>query len=516
MLTSLPIKTQELFRRYDLQLIAIIASCILSGIILAQHQPFNIDGIIYLAAAQTFLSNGLHAAMAIYPWPFYSVLIATTAKFSHLSLEHSAYLLNTLLNTATILSFIALVKILGGSRKTQFFGLIVILIYPYLNHSRGDIERDLGYYAFALLSCLFFIRYLRTQDWPSAINWGISIIIATLFRVEGAIFMVIAPFAVLLLPKLNLSHKILSYIKLHTINLICLAIALLGLILLPHHSSVNLGRLPEFIQFFRHGLGIIQNTLTNNAQTLQKNIPDLGDFDIAFAFILMGLVGVLLQTLINTMGLAYVVLVYHALRYKLLAMDNAALSGWLTYLLLNIIIVITFLLTQFFLSARYTGLLCLLLIITVPFSLATIHTHWQLHENCFTGKKWLLPIIAIIGLILLVDSTVHFGTSKTYLVEAGTWINQNTSPTSRVFSNDAQLAYYTHRINIPNLITLHNTNDSPFDLKKINLGDYDYLALVLRHDQTQEKAAILKSFKFVPKIFQNNRGDEALIIQLSQ
>ncbi len=515
MLAILQSKTKYLLTNYPYYLLAILGSLISSYFALSYQQPFNVDGIKYINTATAFLQGGFHAAIDSYGWPFYSVLIAIVSKSTTLSLVNAAFLLNAILNTITILVFISLVKTLGGSRRTQFFAALIILIYPYLNHDRDNILRDFGYYAFALLSLFFFIRFLQKRDWQSAISWGISTLVATLFRIEGSVLLLVAPFAVFLIPKLSMLTRVCSFLKIHFINIICGLSFLIGLLITKQLEVVNLGRLTEPLFYLQKGSDVLITNLNDKAELLRQTIFNDGLLHPVKTFLLTGLVGVFLESILSALGLFSIVLVYHAFRYRLIPASTTAFLGWFTYLSLNVVIVSVFLFTQFFLSERYVVLLCLLLLLSAPFSLSAIYTNWREQKACFTGKKWIFPIACVFLVAMLIHSVGHFGVSKTYIIQTGNWVDSHTPKQSRVFSNDAQLFYYCHRQGEQNIQRTFSDEEVFLNLQKINLKSYDYLVLALRHNEANTENKILSFVKAAPiKEFQNNRGDKTLVIQL--
>ncbi len=512
MLAILQTKTKPLLNNYGFYLLAILGSLISSSLALYYQQPFNVDGIKYLNTATAFLQDGIHAALSSYGWPFYSVLIALVHRLTTLSLENSAFLLNAILNTITILVFISLVKELGGNRRTQFFGVLIILIYPYLNHDRDNILRDFGYYAFAMLSLLYFIRFLRTLKWGVAIKWSISILIATLFRVEGSIFLLLAPLAVLLIPKLTIPTRCYSFLKINSVTIV-VALSFFSLLILK--KQINVGRLSDLLYYLHQGSTLIATNFQYKSEILRQTIFSDGLLDHLSTFLLAGLIGVLIHFFLKVLGVFALPLAYHALRYQLIPADKPAFWGWYAYLLINILIVVFFLLTNFFITERYIVFLCLLLLLSTPFSFAAIHADWQEKKPGFTGKKWFFPLLSVFLLVMLINSMGHFGISKTYVVQAGNWLQQNSAPNSRVFSNDSQLLYYSHRAGNPETSKIPSAQELVSYLQKINFQNYNYVALVIRGNLVPMEPQILAQFKSKPiKEFHNSHGDKALIFQL--
>jgi hypothetical protein len=496
MLATLCDKVKQL-KHYQLGLLAIIGSLLASYLVHLQRQPFNVDGILYLHTAAVFLSDGLRAAMATYPWPFYSLLIAGISHITGLPIQHAAMILDAILIALIVLAFVNLIKELGGTRRTQWFSLLVILLYPYLNHDRDNILRDFGYYAFLLVSLQFFIHYLRTFTWRTALAWALSLMVATLFRIEGAIFLMVLPFAALLTSQPTWQKRIIVFLKLQLLNFIGLAIGIVWILfkLSQHdsHALQQLGRINELANFFVHGPALITASFHTKLALLKQGLFADNPFINLPAFLVGGVVGILMGSFLSTIGLFYLVLTCHACYCRLLPLNNAAKMAWLSYLVLNVIIVGIFILIDFFLAERYIVPLCLLLILTAPFSLEAIFT---------SGKKWLVSVVCLLLLATAVASFSHFGTSKTYLIDAGQWLEKNTPTNSCVFTNSDQITYYSQR----------STNTELTDFA----NNYDYAAVQLLRNQTNGKQHWLDLFKQQPVIsFQNKRGDSVMIFQFS-
>lgn len=488
---------------------AIILNIFLAYLFRAYQQPFNVDGIIYLNAASATITHGLKVAMEIYSWPFYSILIAATSKATHLSLENSAFFLNILFTSILSVVFIALIKEFGGTLTTQYFALLVILTYPYLNHDRTNILRDLGYYAFFLLSFLLFIYYLRSLNWRSALMWSMSILLATLFRIEGAVILLLAPFTILLLPNLNYKNKILYFLKINTPTII-ISLMMAAFVIIHHDSVKQLGRLNEFGNWVNSGFNIITHSFSTNAMLLKQNFLTPFNAGSAYIFLTGGLTALFIETVLGVLGIFYMVLVFYAFNKKLIATNYSSICAYISYLVINLLILIGFLIHQSFLSGRYVLPLCLLLLLAVPFSLSAIYL------NTTKNNKWLTGLISILLLITIIDGLCHFGRSKTYIIEAGNWLDKNTAIRSQVYTNDPQLFYYAHRSPLQYPQDFASRDKVIQNLKSLNLKHYDYVALVVRKNEystlEQEAGIILNQQPII--IFSNKRGDKALIFKM--
>jgi hypothetical protein len=503
---------KKIIGRIEPRVLAGLLSIIVSYITLLYHQPFNVDGIEYLRSAASFLQSGFQGAIQEYPWPFYPILIAITSKLTHFSLENAAYFLNVLLTALAVTTFIRLTKELGGSRRVQYFAMLVILIYPSLNHDRSNILRDFGYYAFAPLGMLYLLRYLAQPKWRYVLAWSISTLIAALFRIEGFVFLVFAPVAVLFQAHTPWLKRTIHFLKLNTLNIIAAVVLIAGFSVNSSYCLQQVGHLHRILIYLIH-LSSLQALIvmkwSSSIATLRTILTDTGA-DAAGIFLVGGLAAIFIQTLITTTGIFYTFLIYYALQYHLIPKNQNAQISWYAYLSINSLLLISFLILQFFLSTRYVFFLSYLLLLVVPFSLERIYQHRQTKRS-----KIILILTTVFLLSLAVDSFYLFGTSKTYIIQAGQWVNQHTPANSQVYSNDPQMAYYSHRPGTRYPDNFINNRDPLEQLQKINLALYDYVALVIHHEQASEESSIVSLPQLDPiMFFYNKKLDRVIIFQV--
>ena len=157
----------------------------------------NGDGILYIDVARAFLDKGIGAAIDVYHWPFYGILIGLVHKLTGLSFENSASFLNTLLLMLACAVFVRIYEEISGKEARIWVAALLILVLPVLNDYRDFVIRGHGFWAFMLIALYCFIQYSRSPDLKSALKWQLSLLIAILFRVEGIAFLVLAPFCFL-------------------------------------------------------------------------------------------------------------------------------------------------------------------------------------------------------------------------------------------------------------------------------------------------------------------------------
>ena len=495
--------------------LGILLNLIIAFGILLYKQPFNVDGIVYLNAANAFIKNGIKAAIAVYPWPFYSVLISSLSYLTHLPLEISALILNGIFTAILVSSFILLVKELGGDLNEQYFALLIILIYPYLNHDRSNILRDFGYYAFLLNSLIFFLRYLKKPNLLIGLTWNLTAIIAALFRIEGVILLTLVSLAIFFNKEWPLKQKISNYLKLNILNIGIIIVIALFLLINKKQPHIQLGRLEELHIYLQRGVEILTAAYGEKITLLQKYILPIFSKEVAISFLVGGLISIFLNVFLTTIGFVNLIFLIDALRQKWLPNNYKNHVGLYAYIIVTSLILFIFLGYQFFLSSRYIAPLCLLLLLFVPFSLSKLFTRQNMLEKNTGRKHWLFPITCILLLINVISSFGFFGVSKTYIIESGHWLQKNIPVNSLIYTNDAQLFYYSHRSGMHYPADFANTSDWLESLKKAKIKHYSYVALKISRDEKDKRAAAITFLKSQP-VYQlsNKRGDEVLVFEM--
>jgi len=440
---------------------AVLVNLLFSYLMLLYNQPVNVDGILYIHAAQAYLKDGLQGAAQIYAWPFYPVLMAKISTLFHLSLLNTGYILNGFFTSILIIFFILALNTFENSPTVLLWGAAVILLFPALNHDRYNIVRDIGYYAFFMASLWGYIKFLQTEKFIYALFFIFAIILASLFRIEGIIFLILIPVITL----------VVKYdFKLILINII---LSIAGIFLLRHH--LTFGRIPELIAYINpHQLfAFFQPHVCN-----LKNYLGINGQDDACVFLLSGLAGILIVSFLTTYGIFSSLLLAYGIKTRLLPENKSAMQSLIIYIVINIIILAVFLLHQLFMNWRYVFPVVLISLLFLPGILVRLNKLW-------------------IGVIYLLCNTAssfgQFGPSNSYIVDAGQWVAHNTPPNTKIYASDITAAFYAER-------TEANT---------INKADYIIIINKI-HSPSQIP------FNTQPVVsFHNKRGDTAYIFKHS-
>lgn len=457
----------------------------------------NPDAICYLQSAET-MKSGLNAAMHLCDqakWPLFSGLIYFLSQLTHLSSLQAAYLLDGFLSCISVVTFIAILQTLKSPTRILWLAALVILCAHEFNSLRADVIRDHGYWAFYLVSIFLLLKFIQDPRWRTALAWSISLIVATLFRIEGLIFLVLLPCVALF----NFDNKIRSFLKLNSLLLLlCILLA----ILLLQHSASQLGRVDEVKFQLLNGLHLVANNFDLKAQALAQHVLSVYSAGDAKLILILLLLSWYVFSVAANLSFIYAILVVYAWCKKILVAPKQQHHVLCAYVLINVLITFIFMLENMFLSKRYLLALSLTLMLWVPFALDELIRQWQ-------QRKWPLVLALIFILVSGVGGIVNFGYSKNYIREAGDWLAINVPQKASLYSNDYQLMYYSKHFGntiFAKAIEFQN----PVSQK--NWHNYDYVAL-----RINKNAKMQNEIQATPvQIFKNKRGDQVSIYQISE
>jgi hypothetical protein len=479
---------------------AALISIILSCGIMSQMVLLNPDAICYLQSAEA-VSLGLAKVMSLCDqsqWPFYSFLIAGFAKITTLSYEHAAFVLNGLFSLFTVLMFIRIVAFFSDKRNILWLAALVILFAHELNSFKQDIIRDHGFWFFYLSSIFFLLQYFKQKKQLYALCFSISLLFATLFRIEGAIFLLFLPCLAWFDAKQSFGARWNSFLWLNSPVLLIAIILLIANIL---HPNMPLGRLYELYQRFQpsHFYSSVLEHYTALADGLGNAVLGRSENN-RYLIYFFTLVVWYASIVISVLSLGYTILFIYALTKKLLPLDRSTCLVLVGYITINVLVTFIFLVENQFLSKRYIYALALTLMLWVPFSLDYLIKQYQSH-------KWLVIFVLFSLAMYGVGGLFHFGHSKQYIRDAGDWLNSQIPKAAVIYSNDYQVMYYSHHFGNEIFIKQHEFAD----LSRLYNGkwkQYDYLAIRLNKKMLTTYATLLNEIKNKPIIVFSRPHDE--------
>lgn len=500
----------------DIRISAIFISLLLSLWAVYFSETINNDGIVYVATAGRIMQGDWNGAYQLYDWPVYSWLIALISKGSGISLETSAQLLDAAFLAALAFTFLTLVRDFGADRKTLLIAAFVILSHPYINDSREEIIRDHGYWALYLASVLFLFRYYRNPGWKFAVAWGIAITAATLFRIEGLVFLILMPMVFLVTPRRQAVPRATLFLQANTVLLILGALLLALSLLQTDFFASWAGRLHEpgnRLNMLWSGLAA---DLHQKADVVRYNVLTPWSDDYALPVIYAALIIIIADKIIRTLTPLYCLLPFVT---KLRARFNPPAGSvvilvWLVTL--NISVVSVFLIKEFFISSRYIVPLVLTVLTMTPFVLASLHDQWITRRNLSPAWRGAFPVILVVLIFMAGDGVITTkGSHRIYLRQAGEWIQENIPADAGLFTNNQMVRYYSGR---PILERDPTNKKSNFDwLLGSAWKRSPYLAIDINRHAPPEDVKRVESLRArVLKSFRNARNERVLILEMDR
>jgi hypothetical protein len=386
---------------------------------------------------------------------------------------------------------------------------LVILLAHEFNSLRDQIVRDHGFWAFYLLSLWFFIRHFqipnteRYQRFCCAIFWGMALVIAGLFRVEGILFLILLPFSAFFEAKQTITARLMTFLQFNTLAIIGCAGLMLWLLL---HPDQSLSRLSEVQFHLLHGVSRLVDAFQQSAQALATSVLSVYSARDANIILIGMLISWYFISVISNVSLIYAILIIYAWCKKIANFDRARLAIW-AYILVNVIITAAYLVEYMFLAKRYLIGLSLVLILWVPFVLDNLLSQWRL-------RKWPFILSLFFIVIFGLSSILHFGHSKKYIRDAGDWLALHAPNNAIIYSNDYQLLYYANHIGNA-IFTQGRLFENLNYIGQNKWQQFDFLALRINAKSSTAEQKILQEIHLTPvEIFQNDRGDQIRIYQI--
>lgn len=493
-------------------LLTAIAGLIAWRIMYIQHGWINDDSTLYFEIAKRFSVGKWREGWELFQWPFYPLLIAIIHKTTSINLHLSAQILAVLFYCFTAFSLSKLIQLAGGDKLVILCGNLLLFSSTYIT---GDVFamllRDQGFWAFFLTSIVFFIRYIRDYRIQDAVFWQVCIIIATLFRVEGATYAFFLPFILLTQP-LSWGVNIKHVIKANLIHLALLTIIIVAIFAVNTINASHLGRLNEITSLFSNN-----NSTSFNSAFIEKSdvyaSEVLGSFlgDYAPFGLLITLLSIVAIKCFKVAGSLSSLLILAGRKrlFTLPAPDaQKVLLATATIAILNANFIIF---RSFVLSSRYVIAFGFLVIIFVAFYLASVIRAWQNKQTNTKLQSFLLIISVALISAGLIKNLANKREDYNYEQHAIAWAKQNTNTTDLIYYDNARLRYYA---NAP-WSGRNGDTDVPLLLEHLKNNAQPYRCLVLRTEADENEK--LRQIQLIPdyhqvKKFSNKSGNQVHVL----
>lgn len=461
----------------------LLASLALSLIALYFAPLMNRDGMLYVTVARVFDQQGLKAALALFDWPFYSILLLALHKILPFSLSTLAYGITLVFSALTTWMLVVLLHREAPARSI-WWAVLVALCCPVLNPYRTSVLRDWPAWFFALLAVWCFLRYGDRRRWGWALGFPASVALAALFRLEMVIL--VAPLGLLMLcdRRLSLADKA-RFVALPGILVVGLFAALLGDVGGIGHRAWDYLNTIDPLSLYR--------TLQGASQRLAAAILNQFSRDHAMLVLVVGMLALIPAKVIQSLGVMLIPRVCEGWKGIRLKTDGASVYTWL--ILAWLVMVSAFLLQSYFLSVRYIVPMMLFMMPALYLAMLRI-------ERPFWWRLMLFAVI-VQGISGAIATRGH---EKLYLIDAGHWVGSHV-PADALYSNDGRLAFYA---GLPYF--------KPEDPRVVPVQQVHADWLALSTDRDEEAAlrrTLANRYQLVRRFVSDGGGGEVLIFHKS-
>ncbi len=417
-----------------LRLASAVVSVLLSVVFCGFDDLLNRDGYLYLFTADQFVEGGFSAAMAVYNWPFLSIVIAFVHMLTGLSIELSGRLLVTAVLTWLIDTLIRISFQLKNDIRMPMATALILLCSPFINEYRSELIRDPFAWAFVFYGMYSLFCYVRTGSMVSSCVAQVSFMLAVLFRVEAIIFLLLPTISIFLCEKKN-GNVFYKFVHANSLFATC---AIIGgsIVALYAEDFLSDGKLIQQIGQYLSADFVFGN-IGGHLSFLQNSfLPPWSD-DYALGFLISGLCFVLAAKTISGFNVIYFLIFAFLRKKRCLDINGRQKLILLAFSVMSLIPITWFMMNQLFVSTRYAGFLILLgfLVMGVLYGLEMVASP--------SGKT--VKVVSVLLCLLLIRELVGIDQNKMNYVQAGAWVKENIAKECGFLASDSRIGYLAGR-----------------------------------------------------------------------
>lgn len=489
---------------------AVVIGTLISIWVIYTDEVINGDGIRYIESARLFIEQGWSAGFNHFHWPLYSLLIIGVSKALFISLEHGAHVLNTMLLGLLVYMFVRCARELGGDRRVTLAAAILILTSVTLNEFRDLIVRDFGYLACSFTALWLVLRYKHTRVIHYAMGAGGALVFATLFRVEGIVFIMLMPLILFWNEKsLRNGLKGAMLVWAPIITMVVAVVLISSLVM--NAESMSAGKLADST-YIDNAIQNLTEGISKKAEIIEEGVLSYHSRNMGVKSVIAIIITIMLDDMISATGWLVLGLIIWG-GYRRIIQSNAQnLSIPLWLIVINVCVIAGFIISQFFIVSRYVLYFSLLLSLLASFPLAEILFRGRdntVNNYNISGKVRIFIIVLLT--YMLADGLISTKSDKAYIKDSAEWLAENASG-ANILSNDANIYYYTGRY-----IPYQEINKvfRPTRLSKIpviNIKPYDYIAMKIGRKQKGYEERVTEWIGREPVYVAKNRRNDRILV----
>lgn len=464
--------------------LAFISCC---RIIMIQHGWITNDSILYFEMARHFSMGDPHPFEG-YSWGFYPALIACLHTVSGLGLQASANILIVVFFMLLVWGLMRMVSISGGNDWTQFYAVVLLLSSGYIV---GDVlpmaSRDLGYWAMMIHAVNQLILFYQHGRWQQALYWQIFALLATLFRIEGAVQWLVLPLSGLfiLLPAADRFKKVVAPYSLLMIGTLIAPFVLLTM----HMSLEDLGRVKELFTGFKDIEMNITKDIAQRVDVMRDSVIGEPFQEYAWFTFLLAYFSIATLKCLGVAGWGPTLLVFSEKHSIKKSMQPVAYQVLLFWLFVSWVIgcLITFKVNL--LSARYVALFGFVLIVFASFAVHKLMHHQKTTMPLL--KKLLIVVVALILLAGFISNIKAKDAGFYYEIDAVAYVKSRLPAGQQALYSSAKQRFYAD-------VPYDSRDDYAWEDLAQRIADgriQQYNYIVVKFEDSPEEYAKLKEFQ---------------------
>lgn len=163
----------------------LLVSAVLKIILMLFMRPFNSDGVLYITAAQYFAAGNFAEGIALYPMPFYSMMLC----MAHFLVPHWEISAKLVSMASIIFATIPLYLLTADlfHRRAAFWACLAFAVMPLANDWAVDVLRGPVFVFFLLWAVYFMEHALISKQLVHFFLGAMFSCLAVLLRIEGII-----------------------------------------------------------------------------------------------------------------------------------------------------------------------------------------------------------------------------------------------------------------------------------------------------------------------------------------
>ncbi len=475
----------------------------------------NNDGLLYVKMAGLIYDGNWREAVDLLKTPLYPGLMALVHGITGFDFQISANILSVIFFSITCSGLMVLVRQAGGDRVAIIAVAILFLISPYIVRSiLPMVVRDHGFWAMQVWSFVFFLRFMTSDDLRDSVAWGVTAMLATLFRIEGMVYLLLLPVVFLLQNAGPMSVRVSLFLKINVITLLVVATSLVMMALHPSLGLKALSRIDEPLNILNKVTVRLLHDIPAKSEIYGNEVLE-GLQDFAMPGLIFTIFLIVFMKTITSAGWLQLIFAISFKRLKSVTISGNAITLCFGIISLCIMTAIFVAFSKFVLSKRYVLSAAFVILVLAAFGLSAMYARIKLSMTSKHPYQYKYVFLGAIAIVLQAVAVYRPSNSfRTYEIDAAKWVTANTQSGSKVYFDTDRLRYYAGQ---PYLEDFTKKSSIREMLSTGKIHQYDYVVGHANRKDPDLEPELIKKLGFIQiASFDNRLNDKVVVYKLSR